>query len=231
MAEHQTEEKTDYCKKCGKKLSFISKRLFNGLCSDCRYEETKTYCKECGKELDARTYGDVCPECILEENKHHKGYCKACGKKLPTKPDLNWDETEHLVDVCSDCEFAKCINGELVNPDKFTARYVGGYVEYPETLLVLMLTYPDHLEVPELGLTIPYDQLQNVQSMTKEELKLGNMILFGLFAFAMKERTDYLVITFNDGHGIEQNPVFDLFGKISKMQPFLYKQMVNARKG
>jgi len=96
---------------------------------------------------------------------------------------------------------------------------------------VLILTYPDHLEVPELGLTIPYDQLQNVQSMTKEELKLGNIILFGLFAFAMKERTDCLVFTFRDVHGIEQNPIFDLFGKISKIQPFLYEQMVNARKG
>lgn len=94
-----------------------------------------------------------------------------------------------------------------------------------------MLTYPDHLEVPELELTIPYDQLQNVQSMTKEDLTLGSMILFGLYAFAMKKRTDYLVITFNDVVGIEQNAVFDLFGKISEIQPFLYEQMINARKG
>ena len=216
---------------CGKKLSFISKRLHDGLCADCFIEETTPRCKECGKELDVRTYGDVCPNCLLEENKRHKGCCKECGKKLPVEPDLNWDRTEYLEDVCSDCEFVKYVDGESVNPDKFTARYVGGYAEYPETLLVLMLTYPDHLEVLELGLTLPYDQLQNVQSMTKEELTLGNMILFGLFAFAMKKRTDYLVITFNDVVGIEQNLAFDLFGKISEMQPFLYEQMVNARKG
>lgn len=221
----------EYCKKCGKELSFISKRLHKGLCTDCFIEETKPYCKECGKELDARTYRDVCPDCILEENKRHEGYCKECGKKLPAKPDLNWDRTEHLVDVCTDCEFVKYIDGEPVNPDRFTARYVGGYGEYPEPLFVLMLTYPDHLEVPELELTIPYDQLQNVQSMTKEDLTLGNMILFGLYAFAMKKQTDYLVITFNDVIGIEQNPVFDLFGKISEIQPFLYEQMVNGRKG
>jgi hypothetical protein len=30
--------------------------------------------------LEAKTYGDMCPECILEENKRHKGYCKACGR-------------------------------------------------------------------------------------------------------------------------------------------------------
>ena len=126
------EETKRYCKECGKELSFISKRLFKGLCSDCRYEETKRYCKECGKELDVRTYSDVCPDCILEENKRHEGYCKECGKELPAKPDLNWDRTEYLEDVCSDCEFVKYVDGESVNPDKFTARYVGGYAEYPE---------------------------------------------------------------------------------------------------
>jgi hypothetical protein len=67
--------------------------------------------------------------------------------------------------------------------------------------------------------------------MTKEDLTLGNMILFGLYAFGMKKRTDYLVITFDDVVGIEQNAVFDLFGKISEIQPFLYEQMINARTG
>jgi NMD protein affecting ribosome stability and mRNA decay len=69
-----------YCKKCGKELSFISKRFHNGFCTGCFVEEAKPHCKECGKELEAKTYGDMCPECILEENKRHKGYCKACGR-------------------------------------------------------------------------------------------------------------------------------------------------------
>jgi hypothetical protein len=50
-----------------------------------------------------------------------------------------------------------------------------------------MLTYPDHLEVPELGLTIPYDELQNVQSMTKRGPYIREHDLFGLFAFALKK--------------------------------------------
>jgi hypothetical protein len=33
--------------------------------------------------------------------------------------------------------------------------------EYPEPLLAPMLIYLDHLEVPVLGLTTPYDQLQS----------------------------------------------------------------------
>jgi hypothetical protein len=230
-------KQASYCKECGKELSFISKRLHNGLCTDCFIEETMPtpHCKQCGKELDSKTYRDVCPDCILEEkleeNKRRKGYCKECGKKLPAKPDLNWDRTEYLVDVCSDCEFVEYIDGEPIKPGEFTAQYVGGYGAYPEPLYVLMLTYPGHLEVPELGLTIPYDQLQNVQSMTKKDLSLGNVMLFGLWGFAMKKRTDYLIITFNDVVGIEQNPVFDVLGKISEIQPFLYEQMENARMG
>jgi hypothetical protein len=192
-------KQASHCKECGKELSFISKRLHEGLCTDCFIEATKPHCKE-------------------------------CGKKLPAKPDLSWDGTEYLVDVCSDCEFVEDIDGEPVNPDKFTARYVGGYGAYPEPQDVLMLTYPDHLEVPELGLTIPYNQLQNVQSMTEERYKAGRFFLVGLYAFAWKKRTPYLIITFNDVIGIEQNPVFDLFDNISEVQLFLYQQMVNARK-
>jgi hypothetical protein len=181
--------------------------------------------------LDARTYRDICPDCILEENKRHKGYCKECGKKLPVEPDLNWDRSEYLVDLCSDCEFVEYQDGKPVKPDKFKAEYLGGYAAYPEPLDVLMLTYFDHLEVPELGLTIPYNQLQNVQSMTEEKYKASRFFLVGFYAFAWKKRYAYLVITFNDVIGIEQNPVFDVFDNISEIQPFLYQQMVNARVG
>ncbi|MGB9370642.1 MAG: hypothetical protein WCB79_01705 [Halobacteriota archaeon] len=52
-----------------------------------------------------------------------------------------------------------------------------------------------------------------------------------LKAAATSSTRDYLVITFTDVVGIEQNPVFDLFGKISEIQSFLYEQIVNARMG
>jgi hypothetical protein len=119
-------------------------------------------------------------------------------------------------------------DGKPMKPSKFRAKYIGGYGAFPEPKDVKLQPYPDYLEVPELGLTIPYDQLQNVQTMTEQRLKASRIFLVGIFAFAWKKRTPYLVITFTDEVGIEQNPVFDV-AAISAIQPFLYQQMVNAR--
>jgi hypothetical protein len=115
-------------------------------------------------------------------------------------------------------------------PVQYEAKYLGGYGAYPEPKDVKILTYHDYLEVPELLLTLPYDQLQNVQSMTEEKLKASRMFLVGIYAFAWKKQEVYLVITFNDAIGIEQNPAFDV-ERISSIQPFLYYKMVNARLG
>lgn len=188
------------------------------------------HCEECGKELPGNlAYMDLCSDRLTEKHKRTKGYCKVCGKKL-RKYVLNADRTAYLKDVCSDCEFTKYEDGKLVRAGKFMADYIGGYGAFPEPKYVKMLTYPDHLEVPELGLTIPYNQLRNVQSMTKESLSAARMFLVGLYAFAWKKNKVYLVITFNDEIGIEQNPTFDV-DNISEIQPFLYQQMVNARVG
>jgi hypothetical protein len=126
-----------------------------------------SYCKECGKKLTFFTKSfdikDMCLNCYngeenlqrIRENKRRKGHCKVCGEKL-RKHVLNADRTAYLKDVCSDCEFAKYEDGKPVRPGKFMADYIGGYGAFPEPKYVKMLTYPDHLEVPELRLTISY---------------------------------------------------------------------------
>jgi len=131
--------------------------------------------------------------------------------------------------VCSGCEFVKYQDEKLVKPaSTFRTEYIGGYGAFPEPKEAMMLTYPGYLEVPELGLTIPYNRLRNVQSMTKESLSAARMLLVGIYAFAWKKNKVYLVITFIDEAGVEQNPVFDVEG-ISGIQPFLYQQMLKAR--
>lgn len=208
-------------------------------------------CKVCGKKLSLTTNlrgtSDLCADCLKEENKRieedrlfryrgRRGHCKVCGKKLArvrpldTAYNAEYRRNYHR-DLCPDCQFVEYQDGRPVNPGIFLADYIGGYAAYPEPKVVRILTYPNRLEVRELGLTIPYNQLQNVQTMTKESLTAGRMLLVGIYAFALKKRTNYLVITFNDVVGIEQSPAFDLFGKISEIQPLLYEQMVNARKG
>jgi hypothetical protein len=188
-----------------------------------------SYCKECGKEIPTFYLGSggrrrhLCSDCLTEEHKHTKGYCKECGILLPFVPRLNADKSDYLRDLCSDCEIKYPAKYNI----KFSAKYIGGYAPYPQPKDVTLQTCPDRLEVPELGLAIPYNQLRNVQSMTEERLKASRLFLVGIFAFAWKKRTPYLVITFADEVGIEQNPVFDV-AAISAVQPSLYQQMVNA---
>ncbi|MGA2885224.1 MAG: zinc ribbon domain-containing protein [Halobacteriota archaeon] len=192
---------------------------------------TKDYCKECGKKLPLNTwpFRNICSECLTEEHKRTKGYCKECGKKLPIMRVWNTLGTGYLKDVCSGCEFVKYQDEKLVKPaSTFRTEYIGGYGAFPEPKEAMMLTYPGYLEVPELGLTIPYNRLRNVQSMTKESLSAARMLLVGIYAFAWKKNKVYLVITFIDEAGVEQNPVFDVEG-ISGIQPFLYQQMLKAR--
>jgi hypothetical protein len=159
-----------------------------------------------------------------------KHYCIKCGTKLSfaTKP-LGRNN------ICIPCfkeSFREDIAAKMEAAGKpgatFRATYIGGHGAYPKPKAVKLLTYSDRLEVPELRLTIPYNKLQNVQSMTEEKLKASRIFLVGLFAFAWKKRKDYLVITFTDEIDVEQNPVFDVAG-ISAIQPLLYQQMVKAK--
>jgi hypothetical protein len=183
------------------------------------------YCKECGRELHSTSpFNNLCSDCKTEKNKGKWRHCKECGKALPIVPPLNSDQSGYLRDLCRDCE----IKFPAKFRTKFHARYIGGYGAFPEPKDVKLQPHPDYLEVPELGLKLPYNQLQNVQTMTEEKLKASRIFLVGIFAFAWKKRTPYLVITFNDDGGIEQNPVFDVEA-ISAIQPFLYQQMVNSR--
>jgi hypothetical protein len=184
--------------------------------------------RRAGRNWIIEGFTSVYADCEREANSRLKVHCRECGAKLPKTPALNWTQTEQLVDVCSDCQFVKYLDGAPVKPDRYTAFYLGGYAAFPEPQHVLMLTYPDHLEVPELDLDIPYGRLQNVQTMTEERLRALDVFLVGILAFAWKNREDYLVITFSDAAGIEQNPVFDV-KDLSEIQPFLYEQMVGAR--
>jgi hypothetical protein len=179
-------ENKPHCLECGKELPWASG---SDLCFDCEFKvkspadgvkstplaaKSGKSCKKCGKKLTffntPSDRMDICLDCfneeklhrIREENKGRKGYCKGCGKSLPLTPRLNLDKSGYLRDLCKDCEI-KC-------PTKVNAKYIGGYGAYPDPEDVKIKTYPDHLEVPELGLTIPYNQLQNVQSMTEEKL-------------------------------------------------------------
>jgi len=87
---------------------------------------------------------------------------------------------------------------------------------------------PNYLEIQEFPAFIPYENIINVQSMSQEKLSAMRLLLVGIFAFAWKKKKQFMVLTYKDDAGIEQNPVFDM-KKIEEVQPAIYRKMIAAR--
>ncbi|MGZ4929271.1 MAG: hypothetical protein ACXV76_13525 [Halobacteriota archaeon] len=66
----------------------------------------------------------------------------------------------------------------------------------------------------------------SLESDEKEGVTAGRALLVGVYAFGWKKKTPYLVLTFNDVIGVQQNPAFDPYcdisGDISVVQPHFY---------
>ena len=111
----------------------------------------------------------------------------------------------------------------------YKAKYLGGHSAFPKSMDVHLNLMPENLVIPEFPLEISYGKIKNVQGMTQEKLTATRLFLLGLFAFALKKKKLYMVLTYEDEVGIEHNPVFDL-KKIEEVQPVIYQRMINARK-
>lgn len=110
----------------------------------------------------------------------------------------------------------------------YKATYLGGHSAFPKQMKVHLTLLPDCIEIPEFPAKIPYSKIKNVQSVTKEKLSAMRLLLVGLLAFAWKKKKLYMLLTYEDDAGIEQNPVFDV-EKIEEVQPTIYQRMVAAR--
>ncbi len=117
---------------------------------------------------------------------------------------------------------------------EYYIKYKGGHSGLPKETWVLFNIYPERIEFftkKERGniFSIPYERIQNVQSLTKKEITAGRIALTGLIGLAWKKKKEYMVITFEDEVGMAQNPVFDLGKKIKEVQPAIYQKVVDAK--
>jgi hypothetical protein len=112
----------------------------------------------------------------------------------------------------------------------YKAKYLGGHSGYPKAMDVNLALNPDHLEIPEFPVMVPYHKITNVQSMSQDKLTAARLLLVGLFAFAWKKKQMFMVLTYEDELGLIQNPVFHIEkDKINEVQPTIYQRMMNAR--
>lgn len=110
----------------------------------------------------------------------------------------------------------------------YKGKYLGGHSAFPKEMKVHINLMPTHIAIPEFPTFIPYENLINVQSMTQEKLTAKRLLLVGIFAFAWKKKKKFMVLSYKDEAGIEQNPVFDV-KKIEEVQPAIYRKMIDAR--
>ena len=114
-------------------------------------------------------------------------------------------------------------------PYSYKAKYLGGHSAFPKQMDVHLNLLSDYIEIPEFPLRIPYVKIRNVQSLTQEKLSAMRLLLVGLLAFAWKKKKLYMLLTFEDEAGVEQNPVFDV-DKIEEVQPAIYNRMLAVKK-
>ncbi|RLI07396.1 hypothetical protein DRO42_08140 [Candidatus Bathyarchaeota archaeon] len=110
----------------------------------------------------------------------------------------------------------------------YEGKYLGGHSAFPKEMKVHINLMPNYLEIQEFPAFIPYENIINVQSMSQEKLSAMRLLLVGIFAFAWKKKKQFMVLTYKDDAGIEQNPVFDM-KKIEEVQPAIYRKMIAAR--
>lgn len=117
-----------------------------------------------------------------------------------------------------------------MDPEKaYNIKYMGGHPAYPKETTVRLNIFPYHLEIPDLNLELAYAKIQNIQNMTKEKLSVARIALTGLIGLAWKKKKEYMIITYEDEAGMEQNLMFDAFKWINTIQPLIYNRVVAAK--
>ena len=133
------------------------------------------------------------------------GKCPDCGKTFQTWSDLSKHMEEHKEKAA--------LPTTPVAIGKYKAKYFGGHVAFvKETDGVLHLYSEPESKIVFTSNTatfeIPFGKIKDSKIATEKELSLLRIALMGLAGLALKKKTKFLVITYEDAIGGIQNPVF-----------------------
>jgi hypothetical protein len=122
-------------------------------------------------------------------------------------------------------------------PEDFSAGYKGGFAGLAKQQIINMNIGATQIAVQTTAFlaqnrrvlwTMPYDKIKDIRVDTAENITATRLLLTGVFAFALKKKHRYLVIPFEDEHGMMQTPVFEgIF--INKILEAVYPRIGAAR--
>jgi hypothetical protein len=216
------------CSGCGGQLESAEKswRLKDGsgfLCNACHEERTKKeelrVCSVCGRQIDTGEKHWELNNGSFECNacrEDHK--CSVCGRQIDTA-EKHWELKDGSGFQCNACH-------ERVKTIPFLT-YLGGFAGVTKHQTVGMHFGATQLTVETtIGGTplwaMPYDKIKDIRIDTAEHLTATRLFLTGILAFGLKKKSRYLVVSFEDEHGLLQNPVFEGH-RINDVQQTIYQ--------
>jgi hypothetical protein len=112
---------------------------------------------------------------------------------------------------------------------KVDAKYIGGYKAAPKSKNTSVLFFPDRIEIKEIGLTIPFRSIINVENQDAERITKTRVLLLGLIGVFWKKRYLYTVLEYDDGLE-KQFVILDFHREVNRVQGLINQKMIEFRK-
>lgn len=111
--------------------------------------------------------------------------------------------------------------------------YVGGHKAHPTSADTCIYIYNDRIEIgvseEDTELSIPYANMIGIENADKDKISAFRVVMFGVIGALWKKKAIYTVIQYRDEMD-EQTIVLDFGNDIDKLQPFIYRKMLEFRK-
>lgn len=78
-------------------------------------------------------------------------------------------------------------------------------------------------------ITVPYNRITNIESMSEQQMKLGRVLAFGIVGALWKKKHLYTIIQYQNEYNITCGIVLDLDSKIEQVQSVIYQRMVESK--
>jgi hypothetical protein len=106
---------------------------------------------------------------------------------------------------------------------EFRGQYLGGHPAYPKKRDVKIKLSDASLEIPELKMNIPYNNIKKIENTTRDKMSAGRVILLGVVGALWKKEQTLTVLTVQNG-ATSQDLVFK-FDDVEDAQVAIYNHI------
>jgi hypothetical protein len=112
---------------------------------------------------------------------------------------------------------------------EFAGEYLGGHPAFPTKRDVYLRVGVQNLVIPELRLSIPYQNIKRIENMTKDRITTTRVFFLGVVGALWKKEQLYMVLTYRDKASRSNLSMVFRMNKIEEVQPLIYQKVINAK--